>query len=229
MTVLRKTLADQVREVLKRRILMSELHRGDRVDVEKLANELDVSPSPVKDALRQLAIEGLVEIKPRSGTLIRSFDRRDVIDIYGCRRMIEPAAAASVAASGAGPALAETLNATIDILRNASEGEKFIRPFEVSEADATFHRAIIEAAGNRVLAELHTMLIDRALVVRSYASSGLRALETIDEHLAILGALVRADPDDAATASRRHLDQAEAFVLETMDDENPKTFKEDAP
>lgn len=221
MTVFRKTLADQVRDVLKRRILMAELGRGDRVDVEKLANELDVSPSPVKEALRQLALEGLVEIKPRSGTMIRTFDRRDVIDIYACRRMIEPHAAATVAAAGPiTDGLRDALVATLDTLRDASEGENFTRPFEVSEADAAFHRAIIEAAGNRVLAELHAMLIDRALVVRSYASSGSRAPETIAEHREILDALVRGDPDGAAAASVRHLDQAEEFVLRTMGDDD---------
>ena len=76
MTFHRESLTDQVREELKRRIMSAELSRGSRVDVEGLAAELSVSPSPVKDALRQLAREGLVEIKPRSGTHIRTFDRR---------------------------------------------------------------------------------------------------------------------------------------------------------
>ncbi len=219
MTVNRESLTEQVREELKRRIMSAELSRGSRVDVEGLANELSVSPSPVKDALRQLAREGLVEIKPRSGTHIRTFDRRDVQEIYDCRRMIEPAAAAMVADAGASAALRGTLEGTIAGLLAASEGDNFLRPIEVSEADAVFHRAIVEAAGNRVLGELHTILIDRALVVRSYASSGSRSKETVAEHREILAAIAAGNATEAAAASRRHLDAAEAFVLVSLDDE----------
>lgn len=219
MTVQRESLAEQVREELKRRIMSAELSRGSRVDVEALASELAVSHSPVKDALRQLAREGLVEIKPRSGTRIRTFDRRDVKEIYDCRRMIEPAAAAVVAEAGAPAALIETLEATIEGLLAASEGDNFLRPIEVSDADATFHRAIVEASGNRVLAELHRILIDRALVVRSYASSGSRSQKTVAEHRAVIDAIVRGDAAEAAAASTRHLDEAEAFVHVSLEDE----------
>ena len=229
MSVHRESLTEQVREELKRRIMSAELSRGSRVDVEGLAAELSVSPSPVKDALRQLAREGLVEIKARSGTHIRTFDQRDVNEIYDCRRMIEPAAAAIVATRGATDALRAALEATIDGLLAASEGDNFLRPIEVSEADAVFHRAIIEAAGNRVLAELHTVLIDRALVIRSYASSGSRSEETVAEHRAILGAILAGDPAGAADASTRHLDEAEAFVLASLVSDQKTMKPEETP
>lgn len=229
MTVHRESLTEQVREELKRRIMSAELSRGSRVDVEGLAAELSVSPSPVKDALRQLAREGLVEIKARSGTHIRTFDQRDVNEIYDCRRMIEPAAAAIVATRGATGDLRVTLQATIDGLLAASEGDNFLRPIEVSEADAVFHRAIIEASGNRVLAELHAVLIDRALVIRSYASSGSRSQETVAEHRTILAAILAGDPAGAAAASTSHLDEAEAFVLASLASDQKTVKPEETP
>lgn len=212
-----ETLSQRVHGELRRRILTAELARGKRVNVEELADELRVSPSPVKDALRQLAREGLVEIRPRSGTVVRDFDADDVSDIYRCRELIEPAAAALVAAAGPAPAaLCDALEATIRALVDASDGEHFVRPLEVSDADGAFHRLIVEASGNAVLAELHEILIARALMVRSYASGGPRAVETIAEHRAILAALAAGEGVAAAEASRTHLRCAEAFILKSM-------------
>lgn len=211
------TLSQRVHLELRRRILSAELARGARVNVDQLAEDLHVSASPVKDALRQLAREGLVEVRPRSGTMVRTFDAKDVADIYRCRELIEPAAAAMVATRGRAPAtLVDALEATIAKLDEASEGEHFVRPLEVSDADGTFHRLIVEACGNVVLAELHDSLIARALMVRSYASGGPRAIETIDEHRTILAALAAGDATAAADASRRHLQQAEDFILRSM-------------
>lgn len=211
------TLSQRVHAELRRRILNAELVRGERVNLERLSKELHVSPSPLKNALRQLAREGLVEIRPRSGTVVRNFDGKDVADIYRCRDLIEPAAAAIVAAAGPAPAaLIETLDDAIRTLVDASDGEQFIRPLKVSDADGAFHRLIVKATGNTVLAELHDILITRALMVRSYASGGPRAVETIAEHRAILLALAAGDPAAAEEASRLHLRGAERFTLSSM-------------
>jgi DNA-binding GntR family transcriptional regulator len=217
MAISNDTLSQRVHEELRRRILNAELARGGRVNVEQLAEDFQVSPSPVKDALRQLAREGLVEIRPRSGTVVRDFDEKDVADIYRCRELIEPAAAAIVAAKGPIPTdLRQRLEATIRTLQDASVGKQFVRPLDVSDADGTFHRLIVKASDNAVLSELHELLIARALVVRSYASGSSRAVETIEEHRAILDALTAGDADAAAETSRRHLRHAEAFILDSM-------------
>ena len=211
------TLSQRVHAELRRRILNAELVKGERVNLEQLAEELRVSPSPLKDALRQLAREGLVEIRPRSGTVVRNFDGKDVADIYRCRELIEPAAAAIVAAAGPAPAaLIEALDDTIRTLVDASDGEQFTRPLKVSDADGAFHRLIVKATGNTVLAELHDILIARALMVRSYASGGPRAVETIAEHRAILVALAAGDAVAAEETSRLHLRGAEGFIVSSM-------------
>ncbi len=211
------TLSQRVHAELRGRILNAELVRGERVNVEQLAEELHVSSSPLKDALRQLAREGLVEIRPRSGTVVRNFDDKDVADIYRCRDLIEPAAAAIVAARGPAPAaLLEALDETISTLVDASDGEHFVRPLKVSDSDEAFHRLIVKATGNTVLTELHDILIARALMVRCYASGGRRAVETIAEHRAIRAALAAGDANAAEESSRMHLRQAEDFILDTM-------------
>lgn len=222
------TLTERVHAELRRRILNADLVRGERLNLERLGEELHVSSSPLKDALRQLAREGLVEIRPRSGTVVRDIDGKDVADIYRCRDLIEPAAAAIVAAAGPAPAaLLDALDDSIHTLVDASDGEQFVRPIKVSDADETFHHLIVKAAGNTVLTELHDILIARALMVRSYASGGPRAVETIAEHRAIFAALAAGDSNAAAEASRLHLCQAESFILKSMQADRPDGNEDD--
>lgn len=217
MAVIRDTLAEQVHSELKRRILSSELALGERLNVDTLASELSVSSSPVKEALKHLEREGLVEIRPRSGTVVRRFSRQDVLDVYGTRRIIEPAAAAITVQQGpASPDLIAALERTMDALVDASNGPSFTRPSDVTDTDGAFHRLIVKAAGNAILAEIHSTLIDRARLVRNYASRGPRAVETLDEHRRIVEALRRGDKQEAAHASAEHLDEAELFILRSM-------------
>ena len=217
MLVIHDSLAEQVHDEIKRRILTSELALGDRLHVELLASELNVSSSPVKEALKQLEREGLVEIKPRSGTVVRRFTRQEVVDVYGARRIIEPAAAAIVVQQGAAsPDLIAALEQTMEALADASSGASFTRPLDVTDTDSTFHRLIVEAIGNAVLTEMHSTLIDRARLVRNYASRGPRAVETLGEHRRIVDALKRGDQKEAAKASARHLEEAEIFILRSM-------------
>lgn len=213
----RDTLAEQVRVEIRRRIFSSELALGERLSVDMLAAELNVSASPVKEALKQLQREGLVVIKPRSGTIVRQFTQQDVLDLYEARRVIEPAAAASVVRHGRASAqLILMLEQTIDSLAYAAKGLSFDRPADVTDTDSHFHRLIVEATNNPVLAELHSILIDRARLVRNYASRGPRAVETLSEHRRIVDALKRGDEAEAAAASADHLAGAERFVLRSL-------------
>lgn len=217
---MRETLADVIYGELKRRIISYEFDRGERLNIDLLARELDVSPSPVKEALKQLEVEGFVEIKPRRGTVVRRFTKQDVVDVYGARLVVEPAAAAiAIRNQAVTTPLLGTIENAMQALEAASSGPNFIRPMEVTETDGAFHRLIVEATGNAVLASIHSSLIDRAHVVRNFASHRPRAIETNAEHRRIFEALVTGNEREAEAASIAHLRAAEAFVLASMEDE----------
>jgi DNA-binding GntR family transcriptional regulator len=217
MALIRDSLAEQIRVDLRMRILSGQYALGQRINVEMIANELDVSPSPVKEALKQLEREGLVEIKPRSGTAVRRFTHQELTDIYGARRIVEPAAAGIVVSLGAvTPELVLGLERTMDDMSDASSGHQFLRPLEVTEADSAFHRLIVAAAGNEILTAMHSTLIDRAHLVRNYASRGPRARETLAEHRRIIEALKSGDEQEAIDASFEHLKAAETDILRSM-------------
>ena len=218
MVIEHHSLADQIHLEIKRRILTGELAQGERLHVELLARELRVSQSPVKEALKQLEIEGLIDIRPRSSTVVRSFSRREVRELYATRVVIEPAAAALVVREGpASAALLEALEANMEEMRQSTSGRDFVRPLAVTDTDSAFHRLIVRATGNRVLTRMHETLIDQAQLVRNYASRGPRAVETLSEHQRIIDALRAGDAAAACTVSINHLHAAEAVILETME------------
>lgn len=213
----RDSLAAHAHGEIKRRILTAELERGTRLSVEALARELNVSAAPIKEALKQLEREGLIEIKPRSGTIVRSFRREDVTDVYGARRVIEPAAAALLASKGpAPPDLRQALDQSMRTLDGAIRQGALAREI-ITDTDSLFHRLIVSAAGNGVLTELHAILIDRARLLRHYARRKGRSEAAMAEHRRIIAALYAGDPEAAAAASHEHLAAAERSILEAMD------------
>src|SRR5689334_23783627 len=87
----------RVRDLLEEAILEGELKPGERLRAEALAQRFGTSRTPIREALLQLEGQGLVEVEPNRGAVVRSFDRDDVLDLYEIRALIEPHAAARAA------------------------------------------------------------------------------------------------------------------------------------
>src|SRR5215472_17363328 len=89
-------LSDQLYELLKSEILTGSLRSKERVTVGGLAARFGLSPTPVRDALRRLGTDGLVDVSPRRGTTVATFDGKSVREIFHIRRIIECASADAV-------------------------------------------------------------------------------------------------------------------------------------
>ncbi len=87
----------RVRDLLEEAILEGELKPGERLRAEALAQRFGTSRTPIREALLQLEGQGLVEVEPNRGAVVRTFDRDDVLDLYEVRALIEPHAAARAA------------------------------------------------------------------------------------------------------------------------------------
>jgi DNA-binding GntR family transcriptional regulator len=213
----RPTLATQVYLDLKGRILGSKLALGQRLNIDELARLLDVSPSPVKEALKQLEADGLIEIRARKQTLVRQFTSQEVQDIYQLRDMLEPAAAVAAIRRGAvDDVLLTRLSETLDALGAASHGTAFGDPTAVLAADGGFHRLVVAAAGNRQLETIHAQLSDQAHLIRLFSTRSPRAQATLDEHRRIFRALERRDEEEVAIASSEHLKSACEDILRAV-------------
>src|SRR3990172_7138695 len=88
-------LAASIHDTLKRAILAGQFRPAERINQEKIAGELGVSRTPVREALHSLAREGLVELHPRRGAFVSAFGERDVAELYEMREVLEPHATAA--------------------------------------------------------------------------------------------------------------------------------------
>src|SRR6201991_2930938 len=122
----------RVRDLLEEAILEGELKPGERLRAEALAQRFGTSRTPIREALLQLEGQGLVEVEPNRGAVVRSYDRDDVLDLYELRALIEPHAAARAATRIDAAQLAE-----LDALCDAEDQ---------LVANEGFHRVILEAA-----------------------------------------------------------------------------------
>src|SRR5918998_1073549 len=148
----RKRATDEVYEVMRRSILSNVFEPGQRLPIEEISKKLGVSLTPVRHAIQQLATEGLIEIRPRSGTFVASLDVQDIAETFDIRRALECLAAESA-----------VRNMTDEQLRRARRLVWALsEPVETDE-DRTRHEAnnlelhklLVEASSNRRLAEMY--------------------------------------------------------------------------
>lgn len=212
----RERAVDACHTALRQAIVSSQLKPGARLDVDDLAAQLGVSLTPVRGAIQRLATEGLVEIRPRSGTFVASLTLRDIDETFQIRAALEGLAAESAAASMA----PEDLRRLRDLhkalkkpLRARSDRESHDR------LNSEFHQAILQASGNRRLQELYDALHTHIKIARIHAADAgwaARQRQEVAEHEAILAALEAHNPTAAAEAVRRHIHRAKDALLKAL-------------
>lgn len=194
------SLAALAYERIREGILDSTFAGGEQLVEKQLADELGTSRAPIREALRKLVEEGLVESRPRHGAFVREFSGREVVDIYNVRFAIETVAARLVVRRGAPRA---PLERAIEQMRAA--GERGDLPGVVA-AELGFHDQLCELSGNALLVDLFRSLSARiqvALAVDNSAYGDLR--EIAEEHVPLLAALASGDEARAAQAIQEHI------------------------
>lgn len=202
-----KTLRDWVFDCLRTSIVSGDLTPGQRIVEADLAKQLEVSKSPVREAILQLKQDGLVIDAPKGrGVVVAPLKPSDVREIYAVREAIETLAARAVAQDPAPERLAP-IQATLDRMRQAQAEGNSRRQFE---HDVEFHTALCAASGNRRLQDLFSGLRPDLQRIFLFAANAM-PLEGPDsteaalaEHEAILGAISARDPVAAAKAVSRH-------------------------
>lgn len=205
----RPPLADEVHERLRAWIIDSVREPGLRLNVDAVARSLDVSPTPVREALVRLEAEGFVVKEPLRGwSITPPLDADGLRDLYELRLLLEPWAAARAAQRGTDQDRAR-LTAELATCPVAPPGGGFADYRAIVEHDARFHDLLLEIAGNaevraafsRTNCHLHTF---RLTYGRNMGDQAL------DEHRAVVDAVLAGDAKAAERAMRRHLTQARA-------------------
>jgi DNA-binding GntR family transcriptional regulator len=194
-----RALYEEVAELLRQRIFRRELEPGSWIDEVKLAQEYGISRTPLREALKVLAAEGLVTMKVRRGAYVTEVSERDLADVYHLLALLESDAAA-VVAQRAGDAQLKELQQLHRELENAvQDREKF---FALNER---FHMRLLELADNRWRDQ---MVADLRKVMKLNRHHSLfkqgRIAESLAEHRAVMQALEKRDPDAASRLMREH-------------------------
>jgi DNA-binding GntR family transcriptional regulator len=208
------TITDFVTEQIRNRIVLGILGPGHKVPVYELADELGVSRVPLREAVRQLEAESMVDNLPRRGTVVRPLSVQDLRDSFEILQAVEPIVARRAAESGD-----EAIVSSMEHWLGEMQGLARKRVPQVSEAmlDAhrEFHFALFRAAGEGVLQRHLCMLWNTC---ERYVMSSLpnheRQAAAAREHAELLQRIQARDPDGAVEVLRRHL---EASLISSLD------------
>ncbi len=191
-------------QTLKAEILGGTLPPGRSITESELALRFRVSRTPVREALSLLEKEGLLRRLPHRGYIVSTFTMDDVLDLLQLRVILEREAIRLVAMRK-GPEVADAL----ERINNAGvNGE--MNPIE---ANHRFHRVIAEETGNKMMAEVLTMLHDRFMRLAYEYTASLNPEQILWGHAETIAALRRSDPDAAAASIVEQLRQFQDRIL----------------
>jgi len=205
--VARTVLREQVKEVLLERILRGELQPGDRLVETRIAQELGTSQAPVREALRDLELANLVESEPFRGSRVRGVSEDDLLQVFPVRAVLEELAAREAARRAEGNVSA--LEAEVEGMRRAADrGDPRIQIAH----DIAFHRAMVEASGNRVLLQAWLALGIEVPTAFAVYWTYFDPIELVEFHLPIVDAIRAGDVTKAGSAARSHVRRTEKVV-----------------
>jgi DNA-binding GntR family transcriptional regulator len=195
-------LYEQVAERLRTRIYAHELPPGGWIDEQALALEYGISRTPLREALKVLAAEGLVLLKPRRGCYVTQLSEQDIDEVFPVMAMLEGRVAEVAARRATSADLARLADIHEELEKHAAanNADRFF------EANQRFHAALQEIAGNRYLAQL---IDDARKVIKLTRRDSLRLegrlKQSLEEHREILDALRTKDTERARQSMHDHL------------------------
>lgn len=209
-----RSRADSVYDAVKQDILDYRLAPGDRFTETEVAERLQVSRTPVREALFRLEREGYLEVRHRNGWLVRPLDFDTLDHFYDLRLVLEQTAVRRLCArepvrtaDGRNPLSALTAIWLAPPAERMEDGE------QVARLDESFHIDLVAAAGNPEMARVHRAATERIRIVRRLDFTQTdRIAKTYDEHGMILRAIGARDAAQACALLRAHIEASQAEV-----------------
>ena len=194
-----RALYEEVAELLRQRIFKRELEPGSWIDELKIAEDYGISRTPLREALKVLAAEGLITMKVRRGAYVTEVNEKDMTDIYHLLGLLESDAAGVVAARATTEQLKELQTIHDELETATAQRERF---FEVNER---FHMRLLDIADNRWRSQ---MVADLRKVMKLNRHNSLfksgRIAESLAEHRAVMSALQLRDASAATRTMLEH-------------------------
>ena len=205
-----KPLREIVYEELKLLIVKGKIKPGMRLMEEELAEDMGVSRTPIREAIRKLEKEGLITIEPRRGAYVSQLSRQDMVEILEVRQNVE-GFAAELAAKRI------TEEEKIKLREIAEEYEIAVKEDDMAamiKADTAFHHIIAEATRNKILIQMVEQLQELVLRFRYlYYDNFKRSEKMTAEHKMIYQAILDGNPDIAKESADVHINRLKELVL----------------
>ena len=204
----KRSLRNEVFDVLHNRVIAGELQPGQWLRQEEIAAQLGVSMTPVREALDSLVAAGLAEREPYRGVRVIELTHEEMLDAYGLRLLVEPAAA-RLASQNQNPDQRQELKR---VLRETMKLVKLADMSRLRELSREFHNRIVEMAGSPLLLRVYQMAANKFPDWMLYEAmfhhpknlkSSLRGEQ--EQHRAMVDAILDHDADAAARAAWEHL------------------------
>jgi DNA-binding GntR family transcriptional regulator len=219
-------LPEKIYHHLRKKLLAGELPPGARLDYKKISVEMGVSTTPVREAMGKLASEGLVELVPRAGAIVRKLGSQEAVQLYGVREAIETYAAARAAEKISPPRLQhlqDLLTRMRGLIERCFGSDQGLMSGEILadflQSDLSFHMTIIEAAGNPRLTKLagDSHIHSRIFGVERFGHNK-ELLEEADRiHNAIFDSLKQRNASLASSLVAQHIQRSLELTLTHID------------
>lgn len=194
--------ADRLRSEIEHEILSCKLKPGDKLDESKLAEKYGTSRTPVREALRQLSSNGLIEIRPHKGAIVAKLGIRDLVERYEVMAELE-GACGRLAAKACLKSDIEAITQANEVCRALVE-KNDIQGYQ--QANEAFHEAIYVASHNSYLIRLTIGLRNRVALYRRTQLEQVNRLSTsVQEHDRIIKAIQQGQPDEADRLLQTHI------------------------
>lgn len=206
-------LSQQALDQIRARIVDGTLALGEAISETSLAASLQVSKTPVREALQELKREGLVQIFPKRGTFVFEVSPELVRELSDFRLILETAALERAMAEAWGQ-LVDHLEPIVGEMKDAIAGADLAR---YRLLDAALHRGIVQYCGNAFLRDAHAAIEFRVQALRTRLSTAAENnSRTMGEHEALIAAIAARDVSRALDLLRRHIGQTKESYLSQM-------------
>ena len=202
----KRTLSEKVYDRLKELIMDRELERGTKITETSIAKMFDVSPTPVREAFRRLASDGLIEVASWKGVIVKGIEQKDLLEIYECREALE----GMVGKLAVRNITEEDIEILEGILERCNDAET---PEILIELNTEFHNELLRIARNERLSKLLNELMVVILYDRDISGRySVRRKEIVAEHLDILKYLKKKDEKKVSDLMSKHIRNGYEFI-----------------
>ncbi len=212
--VARRRISDYVYEEVLRAILESRFQPGERLSIPDLASGMDVSQMPVRQAIDRLSEEGLVEVRPRSGTFVAQADEQDIADTFDLRRALDQLAAETAVVHVCDKDIVELRDLVERMDEFAARGSDGMQSHD--RLNWEFHLLIVRLSGNEKLYEMYHQLNAHLKIASVHVSNrdwAVRVPIAQREHREMVRALGSRDATSLASTLATHVERSKKALI----------------